>query len=110
LTRVDVEPVLDFLRSLETRVRAKVFRGIDLLANHWPRIGEPHVKRVPGYEGLWELREQLGNTRVRLFFFQAGPGLLAVVHGYVKKTKKAPQGVLKTAARRMQEYRSRGGE
>ena len=110
MTRVDVEPVLDFLRSLETRMRAKVFRGIDLLADHWPQIGEPHVKRVPGHEGLWELREQLGNTRVRLFFFQAGPGLLAIVHGHAKKTKKAPPGVLKVAVRKMQEYRLRSGE
>lgn len=104
---IDVEPVLEFLGSLDPKVRAKVYRGIDLLANHWPLIGEPHVKRVPGHEGLWELREQYGNTRVRLFFFQAGPDLLALVHGYVKKTKKAPSNVLRTAARKMDEYRSR---
>lgn len=107
MTYVDVEPVLDFLKSLDTRLRAKVYRGIDLLADHWPLISEPHVKRVPGYEGLWELREQLGNTQVRLFFFQSEPGVLAIVHGYIKKTKKAPPHVLKLAAQKMHEYKSR---
>lgn len=110
MTTVDVEPVLDFLKSLDTRLRAKVYRGIDLLANHWPQIGEPHVRRVSGCQGLWELREQLGNTRVRLFFFQAGPGVLAIVHAYVKKTKKAPPRVLEVAAQRMREYQLRGDQ
>jgi phage-related protein len=108
VTLVDVEPVLDFLKSLDTRLRAKVYRGIDLLANHWPYIGEPHVRHVSGCEGLWELRERLGNTRVRLFFFQAKPGVLVIVHGYIKKTKKAPPRILETAVRKMREYQSRG--
>lgn len=105
MTFVDIEPVMDFLKSLDTRLRAKVYRGIDLLADHWPYIGEPHVRRVSGYEGLWELREQLGNTRVRLFFFQSEADSLAIVHGYIKKTKKTPSRVLKIAARKMREYR-----
>lgn len=101
MTLINVEPVLDFLKA---RLRAKVYRGIDLLANHWSYIGEPHVRRVSGYEGLWELREQLSNTRVRLFFFQSGPDTLAVIHGYIKKTKRTPSRVLEVAARKMREY------
>ena len=31
---VDIEPVADFLASLDSRLRAKVYRGIDLLANN----------------------------------------------------------------------------
>ncbi|MGD0153035.1 MAG: hypothetical protein ABSC17_04620 [Thermacetogeniaceae bacterium] len=52
---IDIEPVIDYLRSLGPAIRAKVYRGIELLANHWPLIAEPHVKRISGYEGLWEL-------------------------------------------------------
>lgn len=107
MTLIDVEPVLDFLRSLDPKVRAKVYRGIDLLARHWPLIGKPHVKRVSGTEGLWELREQHGRIRVRLFFFQAGKDRLAVVHGYVKKTGKTPSDVLKVAVRKMKEYQGK---
>jgi len=102
---VDIEPVLDFLTSLNPVVRAKVYRGIDLLANNWPLIGEPHIKRVPGCEGLWELRERYGNTQIRLFFFQAGPNILAIIHGYVKKTRKIPVHVLKQAVQKMKEYK-----
>ncbi|HHW40441.1 MAG TPA: hypothetical protein GXX19_04685 [Syntrophomonadaceae bacterium] len=64
-----------------------------------------NIKRVPGCEGLWELRERYGNTQIRLFFFQAGPNILAIIHGYVKKTKKIPMHVLKQAVQKMKEYK-----
>ena len=106
---VNVENIIVFLRSLsDPRLRAKVFRGIDLLANHWPLIAEPHVKPVAGSDGLWELREQMGNIRIRLFFFQLSKDKLVMIHGYSEKTQKIPKRELETAERKMQEIR-RGG-
>lgn len=107
MTVVDIEPVAAFLASLEPRLRAKVYRGIHLLANNWPRIGEPHVRHVTSHEGLWELRERLKNLNVRLFFFQAGPDMLAIVHGFVKKSPKTPQRELSLALKRKEEYERR---
>lgn len=67
---IDVtDEVRDFIRSISNpKLRAKIFRGFELLAGNWPRIGEPHVKAIEGQKGFWELREQSGNYRVRLFF------------------------------------------
>ena len=104
---VDVEPIVDFLASLDPRLRAKVYRGIDLLANNWPLIGEPHVRRVSGYAGLWELREGLGNVKVRVFFFQAAPNVLVAVHGFVKKSRKTPRRELSLASKKKSEYERR---
>ena len=44
---IDVtEDVRDFIRSIgNQKLRAKIFRGFELLANNWP-LGEPHVKTV----------------------------------------------------------------
>lgn len=71
------------------------------MADNWPYIGEPHVKSIRGYKGLWELREQFGRNRVRLFFFQSSANELVVVHGVVKQTERLPKRDIETAYRRM---------
>lgn len=99
------DDVRDFIHSLaDLKLRAKVFRGFELLANNWPYIGEPHVKPVKGRKGLWELREQLGSKRVRIFFFQQSLQTLVTIHGIVKKTRKTPKRELDTAERKMNAY------
>lgn len=104
---VDItDEVRDFIRSIgDPKLRAKVLRGFELLANNWPRIGEPHVKAVEGRKGLWELREQLGNNRVRIFFFQQSPRVLVMVHGMIKKTMKTPKRELDKAERKMKDLK-----
>jgi phage-related protein len=102
LVIVDIEPVTGFLNSLEPTVRAKAYRGIDLLAKNWPAIGEPYVERLP--DELCVLRERYSNVQIRLFFFQVEPGQLAMVDGYIKKTRKIPLHVLKRAVLTMKIY------
>lgn len=104
---IDVtDDVRDFIRSIDNlKLRAKVFRGFELLANNWPGIGEPHVKAAEGRKGLWELREQFGNNRVRVFFFQHSSRTLVMVHGIIKKTMKTPIRELDKAERKMNDYK-----
>jgi hypothetical protein len=102
LVLIDVEPVMGFLSSLEPAVRAKAYRGIDLLAKNWPVIGEPYVERLP--DDLCVLRERYSNVQIRLFFFQVEPGQLARVDGYIKKARKIPLHVLKRAVLTMKTY------
>jgi phage-related protein len=107
MTIIDVEPVLEFLNSLDPVTRAKAYRGIELLANHWPLISEPYVKRVSGSKKLWELRERYHNTLIRLFFFQYKPDTLVMINGYVKKSNKVPAHILKQTVQKMKEYQAR---
>jgi phage-related protein len=93
---------MGFLNSLEPSARAKAYRGIDLLAKNWPAIGEPYVERLP--DDLCALRERYSNVQIRLFFFQVKPGQLAMVDGYIKKTRKTPLRVLKRAVLTMKTY------
>jgi len=67
------------------------------------------VKSVEGRRGLWELREQLGNNRVRIFFFQFSSDTLVMVHGILKKSRKTPKRELDLAERKMNEYIARYG-
>jgi phage-related protein len=99
------DDVRDFIHSIDDLgLRAKVYRGFQLLANNWPYIGEPHVKPMTGKKGLWELREQLASTRVRIFFFQQPPRTLVMIHGILKKTQKTPKRELYIAERKMNTY------
>lgn len=51
-------PVVDFLYSLSTKLRAKAFRDIELLKNMGNALREPYVKAIKGNgnKGLYELR------------------------------------------------------
>jgi phage-related protein len=69
----------------------------------WP-IGMPLGRPLGG--GLWEVRSSLPSRRIaRLLFFVDG-GRIGVVHGFIKKTQKAPDDDLEIARRRMQEMKA----
>ena len=45
-----------FLRSLPVKLRAKAFRGIDLLRELGPELPMPHSKTLKGTDGLREFQ------------------------------------------------------
>lgn len=81
-------PAHDFINGLPEKMRAKVYRGIDLLKLFGYRLGEPHVKTLKNAEGLKELRVKLATDICRLFFFHHKGLLYVVTSGYIKKTDK----------------------
>jgi phage-related protein len=55
--------------------------------------------------GLWEVRTDLSNNRIaRVMFFVDG-ARIGVVHGFIKKTRKAPVDAIALAGKRMREMR-----
>jgi len=85
-----------FIHSLESGTIAKVLRVIELLEMFGNRLGMPHSKSV-GY-GLFELRIR-GIQEVRIFYAFTG-GEAVLLHGYVKKSRRAPLKELQTARRK----------
>ena len=63
------EPVREFLDSLDVKMRAKMYREIDLLVMNGPELREPHSKHLN--DGIFELRAKQSNgiSRVLYFFF-----------------------------------------
>lgn len=54
--------------------------------------------------GLWEVRSKLkGGTIARVLFFMASNSMI-LVHGFIKKTQKTPQGELELAKKRKQQF------
>ncbi|WP_027719100.1 type II toxin-antitoxin system RelE/ParE family toxin [Desulfovirgula thermocuniculi] len=101
-------PVADYVSSLQVKAQAKVARALDLLQEFGPAIGQPHVKRLEGTGGLYELRVPFGGQAHRLLFFLDGSDIV-LVHGFTKKSDKIPRKEIQTAALRMKDYFQRKG-
>ena len=63
------EPVREYLNSLDIKMRAKMYREIDLLVMNGPELREPHSKYLG--DDIFVLRAKQSNdiSRVLYFFF-----------------------------------------
>lgn len=96
------EPVRNFLESLEPKLKAKMFREIDLLMANGPDLRMPHSRSVE--DGIFELRAKQGTdiSRVLYFFFFGKKAILA--NGFIKKSQKTPQKELALAKKYRDDY------
>ena len=86
------------MNALSVRDRAKINNVLRLLEEFGTDLGMPHARRIKGR--LWELRP--GDNR--LFYFLQIEHQVVILHGYRKRSTKAPEKEIATALRRMQEF------
>ena len=96
------ELVRDFLDSLEPKLKAKMFREIDLLMANGPDLRMPHSRSVE--DGIFELRAKQGTdiSRVLYFFFFGKKAVLT--NGFIKKSQKTPKKELELAKKYRDDY------
>jgi len=87
----------DFVRHMEKSVIARVLRTIDLLEQFGQKLGMPHSKKIAS--NLFELRVR-GKQEVRIFY-TFHKNSIVLLHGFVKKTRKAPPKEINIAKRRL---------
>ncbi len=99
-TDTGIEPAREWLRSLDRADRHTI--GFDLMRVQfgWP-IGMPLVRSLKGR--LWEVRSTLPSHRIARLLLCFHQGTLIVLHGFIKKTRKAPAADLVLARQRMKE-------
>jgi len=102
------EPVGDYLESLESlsgkssRIKARKIRhDIDVLEKVGTWAGEPYVKHLQGE--IWELRP----LKDRILFAAWDSNSYILLHHFVKKTRKTPQGEIDRAKQYLKDYRER---
>jgi phage-related protein len=100
-TDAGADVVLDWLRGLGPKDRALVGQDLMRVQFRWP-VGMPLCR--PLGEGLWEVRSNLSSNRIARVLFCFTEGQLVALHGFVKRTQKAPEGELKLARKRMREF------
>jgi len=78
--------------------------GQDLMCAQyrWP-VGMPLCR--PLGDGLWEVRSALAGNRIARVIFFVEDGRIGVLHGFVKKTRKAPADAIELAHKRMKEMK-----
>ena len=94
--------VLEFIKKLPKKHKAKALREIDLLEELGTKIKEPHVKKIE--DKLWELRIQASPDISRIFYFIAEQKTIVLLHGFIKKTEKTPEREKNIARKRMIDY------
>ena len=105
-------PVVDYLLSLNAKMRAKVFSEIELLEKHGTNLREPYAKPIKGkkYKDLFELRIKFSNDISRIFYFTFKNNTFVLLHGFTKKSEKTPEKELDKALRYKEDYERRCDE
>ena len=100
-TRAGSEVVRDWLRGLDEKDRNAV--GLDLMRTQfrWP-VGMPLCR--PLGDGIWEVRTSLPSHRIARVIFCLSRERIIVLHGFIKKTQKTPEGDLTLARKRKKEF------
>jgi len=91
-------PAVEFLRGIDTKLRAKAARTIELLRQFGPTLPMPHAKKLSGYP-LWELRVKQGSNIVRMFYFAIGGTTYVVTSGFSKKSDRTNRAEIERAMR-----------
>ena len=102
-------PVLDFLLSLQPKLRAKAYSEIELLRKHGTTLTEPYVKPMKGDKnrGIYELRIKFSTDITRIFYFCFQQDTFVLLNGFVKKTNKTPERELVKARKYKADYERR---
>lgn len=91
-------------RKIRESVQRRFLFAFGMLRESGPLLGEPKVRRVVGYENLWEVRVNHAAGAFRAFFGLARTGAVIVVAcGAVKKSDRFRPEVYRNAERRVAE-------
>ena len=102
-TAAGVVVVREWLRSLPEADRNIIGRDLMRVQYRWP-VGMPLCRPLGG--GLWEVRSDLPSSRIARLLSCFNKGRLVVLHGFIKKTKKAPADEMEIARKRKDELTS----
>lgn len=94
-----VEPVRDWLLSLDRDARRAIGTDIKTVQLGWP-MGMPLVRKLGA--GLWEVRSHIPQGIARIVFTTRGRTMV-LLHGFIKKSQHTPATDLELATRRMKE-------
>lgn len=98
-------PVLDFLRGLPARHRAKVRQAIERLELFGPRLGFPDssaVKSTP----FRELRTRFAGQQYRVLYLQDGDAFILFL-GFHKTSERDLERAVREAEKHLAEYQSK---
>jgi len=82
----------------------RYLRYSDRMEIYGPDLGMPHTRAMG--DGLFELRLKAADGIARVFYCTMVGQKIVMLHQFAKKSDKTPPRELKTAQRRMKEYKN----
>ena len=95
-------PVEDFLDSLNSKMRNKAVRSLELLEEFGNTLREPNSKAMG--DGLFELRIKFSSDITRIFYFFYVKNKIVLTNGFVKKTQRTPPADIELARKHKAAY------
>lgn len=100
-------PAEAFILSQDVKMRAKLFRLLDLLSEKGHELREPYSKMLE--DGIFEIRAKQGTDITRILYFFVVGRKIILTNGFIKKTDKTPRGEIALAKKYRAEYEQRKG-
>lgn len=102
-------PILEYLLTLDAKMRAKAFSEIELLQKHGINLREPYTKAIKGekYKNLFELRVKFSSNISRIFYFTFKGNTFVLLNGFTKKSTETPKKELDKAINYKNDYERR---
>lgn len=101
-------PILDFVQSLDIKMKAKVLRCVDILKKNGNELREPYTKSLGN--GIFELRAKQGSDISRVLYFFVIGRKIVLTNGFMKKTQKTPKNEIELAEKYRNDYLERNGK
>ncbi len=100
-------PAEEFILAQDKKMKAKLYRMIELLEERGYTLREPYSKMLN--DGIFELRAKQGNDISRILYFFVVGSKIILTNGFVKKTQKTPEREIELAKKYRSEYEKREG-
>ena len=101
------EPVREFLLSVDAKMRARLLRTIDLLAQNGTALRMPYSEYF--VDGIFEIRAKSGSDISRVLYFFVIGRKIVLTNGFIKKTQKTPKNEIDLAKKYRNEFLNREG-
>lgn len=98
-------PAEDFIKSLDIKMSAKIYRLLMMISENGPELREPYSKHLD--DGIFELRAKAGSNITRVLYFFFVGRRIVITNGFIKKTQKIPQAEIEKAKAYRESYKRR---
>jgi len=102
------QPVREFVDSTSPKVKAKILRNLQLLAEFGVELGFPLVSNID--RNIWELRTIYQGNQYRILFSVISGQIILLTHGFQKKTQRISKQDIDLARKRLRQYLEKGAQ
>lgn len=99
------EPAKDFLLSVDTKMRARLVKTIELLSINGTSLRKPYSEYLT--DGIFEIRAKVGSDISRVMYFFIVGKKIILTNGFIKKTQKTPKNEIELAKKYRKDFLER---